>query len=222
MTPLAPACEELIEHARREIMTLYSPDGPSPRAYHNITHTDNVVADVHLLATNASLNSDDNALLRLAAAYHDLVHNGDGDPDNELHSANRAVADMTAYGCFDQIHIDLVRTAILATKCSSKYPKIVQTPHKDDTFSQLLCDADLASFGKPYIEFITGANCFFNELYPELDLADIQYQRFINAEITLLSNHTFWTEHARFAFHHVKQNIQHLEQLQKSLNNHQA
>lgn len=211
MVSFKKAVDELTKHALSEIARKYD-SGDSRRPYHNTTHTLHVIGDVNTLGRLAKLHSAENQLLQVAAAFHDVVHNGDDDPTNERKSADYAVKCMKGYPVFSKAHIKVVQKAILATKCIQKYPKITQSPGKD-YMSQLVCDADLASFGKPFDEFYESAMYYFEELYGAGHESTDQYAKYIQAEIVLLGNHEFWTNEANTLFPNIATNIVNLRKL---------
>lgn len=209
------ASEEMIEYALGCIQGLYGPGGKSPKAYHNVDHTNSAITSARLISRSMKLPHKDTLLISIAAAFHDIVHDGDSNPNNELLSADEASKEMKRYPVFTDDDISRVRQMILATNCTAKYPKIVQTPAEDDTCSMILCDADLSSFGKPYGEFLKTSDCYFEELYPENDKDSDQYMSYLQAEIVILNNHEFWTFEASNLFPNRSQNIQKLLELVK-------
>jgi predicted metal-dependent HD superfamily phosphohydrolase len=158
---------------------------------------------------NDGISTREARLCVLAAAFHDVVHNGDSAPDNEEQSADFAEALMKTNKEFTHQDIKHVRHMILATKCSQKYPKLIQTPLPHDYAAKLLCDADKASFGKPYEEFYESAMHYFHEIHGE-QLTQTELGRFLGLEHTLLCNHSFWTKEADIAFPHTKDNCKQL------------
>ena len=209
---LLDASNELVDTALAEISAKYD-SGDDRRAYHNSTHTEQVVVDSSSLAHTYGLNPHDHALLRIAAAFHDIIHNGDSNPANESDSADYVAQCMIRYPCFSPEDIQIVRRAVLTTTCSQKYPKIIQTPLQNEPVSLLVCDADLASFGKPFEDFYPSAMRFFTELHPLDDETSEQYRKFIQTEITLLTNNEYWSKEARKLFPHIAENVTSLKAL---------
>lgn len=207
MTTVEYATTELIAHALYEISHKYDASGQSPRAYHNLSHTTAVISDTALLCEKSGLEVHETLLLKISAAFHDVIHNGDSDPDNEQNSASYARLKMSLYDCFSEKDTQAVVSAILATKCPKKYPKIIQSPSPGNIMDQLVCDADLASFGKPFDQFISSANSYFFELNPKGMLDSEAYSKFLDAEKVILGNHRFWTKEARKEFPHTRENV---------------
>ena len=213
------AVEELISIALKRIANEYDEGGPNFRAYHNTTHTTNAIESAQKLSevaqAKARITDREAALCMLAAAYHDVVHNGDADPENEQLSADFASTMMQSYTEFTHDDIKRVQHMILATKCTQKYPRIVQSPAPHDYPAKLLCDADLSSFGKPFDDFLGSSLSFFRELYPDPD--DSQLSRFLDAQIQLLSNHTYWTSEATEAYPFARDNAKRIERTKQQL-----
>ena len=207
------ASEQLEQYALEFIEQEYGVAGKSPRPYHNVEHTSSAARSARLLANAIGLSQRDSLLLTIAAAFHDFVHRGDSDLDNERLSADEADKKMREYPVFTDTDIDRVRRMILATHCTAKYPKIVQSPTEEDVLAKILCDADLSSFGKPYEEFMKSSDYYFKELYPGVDKDSVQYKKYLEAEIVILGNHEFWTTEASDMFPHSAKNIQKLQKV---------
>ncbi len=205
------ASEQLIQYALESIEQRFGLASKSPKPYHNIEHTSFAIDSAKSLAKCSHLPQRDSLLLTVAAAFHDFVHNGDSDPANEQLSAEEAEKKMREHPVFTSTDINRVRRMILATNCTAKYPKIIQSPTEDDVCAKILCDADLSSFGKPYEEFMASASYYFDELYPGVEKDSDQYKRYLEAEIVILSNHEFWTTEASDMFPHTAENIQRLK-----------
>lgn len=209
MDPFEQACEDLINIAQQRIADEYDGGRPNYRAYHNSNHTQSVINATVELCKHANTPHRKASLCKLAAAYHDVVHNGDSDPANEQLSADFATTMMKTSKLFTAQDVKHVQHMILATKCTQKYPKIIQSPPSHDYESKLLCDADLASFGKPYDEFYASAMNYFYELHGQ-DASDEELRKYKYIERTLLQNHSFWTEEANSLYPHAPENYRRL------------
>lgn len=207
------ASNYLVNHALTYVSQNYDFNGLSPRAYHNSAHTQSVVDAVKLVANSASVDEHDRLLLLIAASFHDYIHLGDANPDNEHHSAEQAMIKMREYTIFDDSDISRVKAMILSTKCTSKYPMLVQSPSEYDVCAKILCDADLSSFGEPYNVFIKSADRYFEELYPNSSKNHEEYRKYLLAEIVILNNHRFWTTAATDLFPNTKSNARTLNNL---------
>ena len=209
MDAFEQTCEDLIEIAQRRIAEEYDEGCPHYHAYHNSTHTQNVIDATLKLCERAGTPRRKACLCKLAAAYHDIVHNGDSAPENEPLSADFAAIMMKTSKHFTTHDIKRVQHMILATICTQKYPKITQSPLPHDYEAKLLCDADKAGFGKPYDEFIKSAMDFFHELHGD-EAGDEELRKYNEIECTLLSNHSFWTKEANELFPFAQDNYKKL------------
>ncbi|MGQ0467482.1 MAG: HD domain-containing protein [Sporichthyaceae bacterium] len=100
------------------------------RAYHDFAHLWHVLRVVEDLAAHA----EDIAAIRLAAWYHDAVH--DGRPDDEERSAVRAERELAALASAAEV-ARLVRLTVR------------HDPAPGDRNGEVLCDADLAILAAP-------------------------------------------------------------------------
>lgn len=212
MDAFEQAVIELIAIARQRVSTEYD-TGLNFRAYHNSNHTTQVVEAAHLLSElalkNKHISMREARLCVLAAAFHDVVHNGDSDPNNEKLSAEFVATLMRSVKAFTRQDIKQVEHMILATKCTQKYPKLIQSPPPHDYTAMLICDADTAMFGKPYDEFKQSYIAYFHEING-MDAGESQLHKFLEVERTLVSNHSFWTSEAKILFPHAEENYRHL------------
>jgi predicted metal-dependent HD superfamily phosphohydrolase len=105
------------------------------RCYHGVEHLTEVLDAVDLLADQAT----DIAAVRLAAWFHDAVHDGRPGDDEE---ASAAVAGqmLTAVGVPEGRVAEVARLVRLTAG---------HDPAPDDTDGQVLCDADLAILAAP-------------------------------------------------------------------------
>jgi len=205
MNEFEQAVDELIDIAQKRIKQEYGEGGPNYHAYHNTAHTQSAIDAAVALCERASIPPRESGLCRLAVAFHDVVHNGDSAPDNEQLSADFASTMMKTSRLFTSKDIKHVEHVILATKCVQKYPKIIQSPLPHDYLAKLVCDADLSSFGKPYEDFYNSAIAFYVELYGNKE-NPVQLRKYLEVELTLLSNHTFWTKEAEELFPNASDN----------------
>jgi predicted metal-dependent HD superfamily phosphohydrolase len=99
------------------------------RAYHDVRHLWRVLQHVDELAGHAM----DLAAVRLAAWYHDAVH--DGGADDEERSARRAEHELHAAGIDPDLVAEVARLVRLT---------VSHHPAPGDRNGEVLCDADLA------------------------------------------------------------------------------
>ncbi len=105
--------------------------------YHNLAHTERVVAAAHQIANHYQLEEHDFFIVHTAAWFHDTgYYIGDG-TDHEAKGAALA-ADYLKTSGVDETTIESVRRCILAT----------QLPQHPETLNEkIVCDADLFHLG---------------------------------------------------------------------------
>lgn len=108
--------------------------GDAGRHYHSLLHLAAVLTVVDELADLADAPDP----VRLAAWYHDAIHQPDGRGDDEQRSADLARAELTALG-FDAEAVDEVVRLVLLTA--------THDPEPPDRNGAVLCDADLWILG---------------------------------------------------------------------------
>ncbi|MCL4265017.1 MAG: hypothetical protein KJ069_17505 [Anaerolineae bacterium] len=129
-----------------ELMAQYEADGRSEaasgeseaasgRAYHNLTHVQQVLTSAEAVAGQAV----DWTAVQLAIWFHDVVY-VPGAPDNEAQSAHFARRILQSWQLPDEL-IDAVEQLILATALNGTAPAHPDVP--------LIQDADIATLGWP-------------------------------------------------------------------------
>lgn len=127
---------ELVEQAQAYV-TRYMREHFNPKLlYHNLTHTENVVAVAHQLGQHYKLAEGDLCILLIAAWFHDTGYFQDF-LHHEAISADLAEQFLKAHGASTEV-VQAVRNCILAT----------QMPQRPTTLlEEILCDADLSHLG---------------------------------------------------------------------------
>lgn len=108
--------------------------GAERRRYHSLEHLASVLAAVDRLAEHA----DEPDRVRLAAWYHDAVHEPDGRGNDELRSAQLARTELAAIGLDPATVHEVARLVELTAN---------HDPAPDDRNGTVLCDADLWILG---------------------------------------------------------------------------
>ena len=122
--PAAPAAGRRLLAARAE----------PHRRYHSVAHLRDILAGVEELADHA----DDADAVRLAAWYHDSVHNGL--PDDEERSAQRAEQELSRLGVAGPLVEEVARLVRMT---------VSHDPAPGDRNGEVLSDADLAALAVP-------------------------------------------------------------------------
>ncbi len=156
---------------------------PPQVEYHNVEHTQSVLARSMYYAAQANLPQHEKYVLALAAAFHDVGFL-QGPEQHELRSAQHAARILSDYHVCPEM-IQEVQHAILAT----------QMPQRPVTLlEQILCDADLDNLGTE--EFMERGARLRRELAHYSGVL-IPPQDWCEKSLKLLKEHTYWTSYAR-------------------------
>ena len=151
--------------------------------YHNLAHTrSDVIPAAMRLAVLAGLNEPDTALLRVAAAYHDLGFT-EYPAEHELCSVRIAAQVLPTFG-FDSRSIERVMGTIIATR-------LPQTPRH--LIERLMADADLDGLGRDDFFDRTAELLAESRAYGRV-VSDEQWWR---EQIAFLTQHRYWTSYAQ-------------------------
>lgn len=171
----AEAIAEAFERLRREL--------PAHLRYHDAAHTiDDVVPAVQRLARSSGCTADEQAMLEVAAAYHDLGHARAYRGHEEIGIALMRER-LPAHG-FDAARLERLAGLVRATQ-------MPQTPLNLE--QQLLADADLDSLGRP--DFLETSIALWHELQ-FLGMAG-GWQDWLETQQRFLSEHRYFTPAAR-------------------------
>jgi predicted metal-dependent HD superfamily phosphohydrolase len=114
---------------------------PESYAYHNLTHTQTVVAAAEEIGRKTNLSNDDLETVVISAWLHDVGYLK-GAQKHELVSAQKAVDLLTSWGASPQ-KIEKVKKTIEATQMPQRPNNVLE---------QVLCDADLIHLSNDDIE----------------------------------------------------------------------
>ncbi|MBV4359184.1 Pycsar system effector family protein [Pinibacter aurantiacus] len=128
---------QLLEDIKHEVTVFFQMNDKGIYSYHNLAHTQNVVANVGKIARYYKLDDKDSFIVNAAAWYHDTGYQIGGGRDHEQQGAAMAENFLLARAV-DQSIIEAVKNCILATKL----PQAPQT-----LLEQIVCDADLYHLG---------------------------------------------------------------------------
>jgi predicted metal-dependent HD superfamily phosphohydrolase len=186
-------------------------------AYHNTEHTNDVMRAAEAIGHAAQLQGKitelDVELLILAACYHDAEHGMHGS-DNEHESIHIVTKKMFDSGAFTEHEIAKIEALIKATIVLSSTDGIIQSA-TNDYATQILADADLSNFGKPFKEFWDRSKKYQLEYskVPFEELNKAAQGKFITSQIKVLQKHTYYTPEANEIFGHKLQNIEYLKNM---------
>ncbi len=202
----ARAIRALIDRALLKVEKDYGLGGHTPKPYHSPERTIWVLSAAEQLADAAIINGKitkwEKELLKIAAAYNNVVHDSN-DPESEERSAEIAARHMNMLGLFGPQDIDRTGRIILATKVKDQTEgHIQQSASKDDYLTMLMADADLFSLGAQPEVYWDMAKRLFAETHPDQELAGESLRQFVHEQQNLISGHRYYTQEARQLFNH--------------------
>ncbi|HEU4575086.1 MAG TPA: Pycsar system effector family protein [Chitinophagaceae bacterium] len=168
--------------------------------FHNIEHTQDVVAASKQLADHYQLSSDDRLVLMLAAWFHDTGYIYGKMEGHEEESAEIAKEFLSTRNVSPHI-IDAVVAAIRATKIPQSPTTLVE---------QMLCDADLAHLGN---ECFKRKNSLLRSEMSFFSGEEISKKKWRKINIEFLEKHRYFTDYALAHLQPVQD--QHLAEIKK-------
>jgi predicted metal-dependent HD superfamily phosphohydrolase len=134
---MQPAATPLLEAVKEYTSNFFKNHVPAEYVFHDITHTQQVVASAIEIAEELNMNTAELEMLQIAAWFHDIGYD-QGQEGHEARSADYAGAFLTEKN-YDEDKIRQVQSAINATKL----------PHNPKSlYDKVLCDADMSHLGK--------------------------------------------------------------------------
>ncbi|WP_229253922.1 Pycsar system effector family protein [Dyadobacter sp. NIV53] len=150
--------------------------------YHNLVHTESVVAHAAQIADHYHLDERDSFIVGAAAWFHDTGYYDGDAPGHEQRGADMAARFLTEDGIKDDVILE-IRGCILATVVPQKPQNILQ---------QIVCDADLFHFGTK--EFPERNKLMRKESEQRLG-QKIDKSKWRKSTIELLESHIFQTDY---------------------------
>lgn len=169
--------------------------------YHNLQHTESVVAAAVEIAGNYPLSERDHFIVMASAWFHDVGYPEDA-ANHEAAGAARAEEFLGKNG-LDEDTISAVKQCVMATKM----PQSAQTLPE-----QIVCDADLFNLGTG--EFIERGKRLRKE-YEILHHTSISKEDWRKKTVRLLENHRYYTEYCQNLLEEKKQ--ENLEKLRRKI-----
>jgi predicted metal-dependent HD superfamily phosphohydrolase len=128
---------DLFDKVRQHVVHFFKSKGEQKFAYHNLSHTESVVANVTRLARYYKLDPRDTFIVTTAAWFHDTGY-FNGDPlDHEKRSTVLAGQLLKSLQVEEDI-VSAVQNCILATQMPQSPSNLIE---------RIVCDADLYHFG---------------------------------------------------------------------------
>lgn len=172
--------------------------------YHNTEHARDVMEAANAIGKSCGLSEYDLELVSLAACFHDVEH-GVGRGDDERISAELAGQKMLTAG-YSAHDITLVQDMILATIVKMQEGVLLQSA-TENILTQIIADADLASFGRTYEIFWDRSLKLYAENSETGELSKESKKDFVASQIHVLENHTFYVANTEKVFPYKQSNI---------------
>jgi len=181
----------LAEEVQQYVLDFFSDHANEKIVYHDLTHTQAVVAAAIQIANHYSLNDHDFFIALTAAWFHDLGYFTNASSHEEEGAA--LAAEYLQNKNIDEATILAVKNCILATK-------MPQQPH--NLLEEIICDADLFHLGTD--EFAE-RNKLMRREYAGVFEKEIPKEEWRIKTIKLLESHHYHTDYCRLLLNEKKQ-----------------
>lgn len=191
----------LLDQVAAHVKDYFEQHGSPVYLYHNLQHTEAVVAAACQIAGQYPLDEKDYFTAIASAWFHDIGYHGNP-KDHEATGAEHAAGFLQKAGAESNL-IQAVKKCILATKM----------PQSAETLpEQILCDADLFNLGTD--EFLERGKRLRKE-YEILHNTVISKDEWRKKTIKLLENHRYYTKYCQNLLETKKQ--ENLEKLRQKI-----
>ncbi|RYY41717.1 MAG: phosphohydrolase [Chitinophagaceae bacterium] len=174
----------ILAATQERVTRIFREDVDPKFVFHNLSHTQQVVAAAQELAAQYSLSDDDLFVLLVAAWFHDTGFRSGKAEEHEKESIRLATAFLQEQGVDDET-IQRVSSCIQATR-------MPQSPLS--TVEKILCDADLYHLGGPDFKKITDQLHTEQETYLGKRLSKKEWRQ---RNIEFLETHQYFTDYAQ-------------------------
>lgn len=182
---------QLLKRVEEQQRAFFQTKGSKEFVFHNLPHTEKVVAAADEMARHYQLSPHDHFIVHTAAWFHDTGYFLDG--DNHEERGAQLAEDFLRKHAVTEADIEAIRNCILATR-------MPQSPQ--NLLEEIVCDADLFHLGT---EAFTDNN---KNMRRELELRKgikISKDEWRSNAIKLLETHHYFTDYARNKLHTIKQ-----------------
>lgn len=192
--------KELIDIAAKNVQGMFEKHTSPEQLYHNLEHTNGVVAACEEIADHYQLSEQDHLAVMVASWYHDIGYLFTTKELHEEKSAEMAYEFVLAHQQSEEL-AEKVKRCILATK-------MPQSPK--DLISSIVCDADLYHLGTDdFLEINKRVRKEYNSVCAE-ELSGKDWRR---STLKLLEGHQYHTDYCKTLLQAGKQkNIELLKQ----------
>jgi predicted metal-dependent HD superfamily phosphohydrolase len=190
--------QQLLDKIKQQVLSYFKLRNTEDLVYHNLKHTEDVVAAAIQIANHYQLDDKDFFVVVAAAWYHDTGYLEDTS-SHEERSARLADEFLRAHYADDAV-IEEVKACIMATKMPQKPVGLLQS---------IICDADLFHLGTE------GFNDNNKKLRKECNIVytvDYSKQDWRHKTIQFMQAHHYHTDYAKMLLNEQKErNLQELK-----------
>ncbi|MCW3118631.1 MAG: phosphohydrolase, partial [Chitinophagaceae bacterium] len=159
--------------------------------YHNLIHTENVVAASSQIANHYQLDDEDFFVVQMAAWFHDIGYCTGGASNHEQRGADMAEVFLKEKNVEGKLII-AIRSCILATRMPQ---------HPENLSEQILCDADLFHFGtKEFNE----RNKLLRKEAEATGHKEISKEDWRKSSVGFIQEHHYWTDYCQLLLNEKK------------------
>lgn len=174
---------EMIRKARAYAENVFSDETFDNRPFHNLAHTQDVVAAVKEIGSRTDLTDDEMESAFIAAWLHDIGYL-EGEGDHESKAAEKARELLRSWGASHRKVLE-VSEAILATKIPQQPRSIV---------SKVVCDADLFHLST---ESCVRQSDKLREEWKLTDKKDLNEKEWLKQNLAFLESHHYHTPYGQ-------------------------
>lgn len=174
---------EMIRKARAYAENVFSDETFDNRPFHNLAHTQDVVAAVKEIGSRTDLTDDEMESASIAAWLHDIGYL-EGEGDHESKAAEKARELLRSWGASHRKVLE-VSEAILATKIPQQPRSIV---------SKVVCDADLFHLST---ESCVRQSDKLREEWKLTDKKDLNEKEWLKQNLAFLESHRYHTPYGQ-------------------------
>lgn len=183
--------QQLLEQAKDYVLNFYRSHDTSKLLYHNLGHTEDVVAAAIKIANHYQLDDDDFFVVMASVWFHDLGYMIDLNIHEEK-GAELAAKYFHDHGV-DQKLIDEITGCVLATRMPQEPKNLLE---------QIVCDSDLFHLGTDKFEEKD------KQLRKEINLLhniDLTKEQWHEKTVKFMEEHSYHTDYAQLLLNNEKQ-----------------
>ncbi|ASU35089.1 Pycsar system effector family protein [Mucilaginibacter xinganensis] len=183
--------QQLLEQAQDYVLKFYRTHDTSTLIYHNLQHTQDVVAAAIKIANHYQLNDDDFFVVMAAVWFHDLGYMIDLNSHEE--KGAELASDFFEEHNVNKKHIELIVSCIMATRMPQA-PKTL--------LEEIVCDADLFNLGTD--KFKEKDKLLLKEVNL-LHNTSLTKQQWREKSISFLESHSYHTDYCKVLLNNTKE-----------------